>query len=99
MSIINKLEVKRDEFQDQHDALIYASVPKSILKKKVEILSELINAYDNYYNNPRPSLSLSEIQKILDQQYGFEEQKQKILNQLEIALYRRQKNIQTNKAI
>lgn len=99
MSIINKLEAKRDEFQDQHDALTYASVPKSILKKKVEILNGLIDAYGNYYNSPRPSLSLSEIQKILDQQYGFEEQKQKILNQLEIALYRRQKNIQTNKVI
>ena len=49
---------------DNYNALTYASVPKIILKKKISILNELINAYDNYYNNTPPALSLTEVQKI-----------------------------------
>ncbi|CAI2194421.1 4306_t:CDS:2, partial [Funneliformis geosporum] len=70
-------------FQNQHDSLAYSSVPKSILNKKIEILDELIAAY---HSTSSPA-SLSETEKILNQQVGFEEQKQKVLNSLKIKSY------------
>ena len=85
MTIINHLREKRDEFLDNYNALTYASVPKIILKRKIDILNELVNVYDNYYNNTPPNLSLTEVQKIFDQQYGFEQEKQKVLTQLKIS--------------
>jgi hypothetical protein len=60
-------------------------VPKNTLKKKTDILNELINAYDEFYNNSSFNLSLTEVEKIFNQQYGFEPQKQKILTQLKIS--------------
>jgi hypothetical protein len=87
MTIADRLKEKRKEFEEQYNALHYPSIQKNTLKKKVEILDELIVAYENYYNNSPPSLLLDEVQKILDQPHGFEEQKQQLLNKLETEEY------------
>ena len=94
MTIIEQLTAKRDKLQEEFEALTYASVPKSILKKKVDTLNELIEAYNNFYNGSPPTLSLTEVQKIFDQQHGFETQKQKVLTQLKISAGKG--NIQTS---
>src|SRR4051794_28645484 len=80
MTVIERLNAKKSEFQSQHDALAYSSVPKSTLKKKIEIVNELITAYQS---TSSPA-SLSEAEEILNQQVGFEEQKKKILSSLKI---------------
>ena len=90
MTVIERLSAKKNEFQNQHDALAYSSVPKSILKKKIEILDELIAAY----RSTSSPASLSEAEKILNQQVGFEEQKREILESLEITKFREKKGIQ-----
>src|SRR4051794_8317012 len=95
MTVIERLSAKKNEFQNQHDALAYSSVPKSILKKKIEILDELIAAY----RSTSSPASLSEAEKILNQQVGFEEQKEKILNSLKIKSYCEQNNFQRSPLI
>ncbi|CAI2184496.1 7605_t:CDS:2 [Funneliformis geosporum] len=90
MTVIERLEVKKNEFQNQHDSLAYSSVPKSILKKKIEILDELIVAY---HSTASPA-NLSETEKILNQQIGFEEPKQQVLNSLKIQSYCEQNGFQ-----
>ncbi|CAI2181152.1 20285_t:CDS:2 [Funneliformis geosporum] len=90
MTVIERLNTKKNEFQNQHDSLAYSSVPKSILKKKIEILDELIAAY----HSTASLASLSETEKILNQQIGFEEPKQQVLNSLKIKNYCEQNDFQ-----
>ena len=90
MTVIERLNAKKAEFKSQHDALTYSSVPKSILKKKIEILDELIAAYQS---TSSPT-NLSEAEEVLNKQVGFEEQKKKILNSLKIEGYCERNNVQ-----
>src|ERR1700733_3949957 len=89
MAVIERLNAKKNEFQSQYNALTYSSVPKSILEKKIKILDELINAY----GSTSSSVSLSEAEKILNQQVGFEEQKKEVLKKLKIKGYCERNNI------
>jgi ATP-dependent Lon protease len=95
MTVIERLEAKKNEFQSQYDNLTYSSVPKSILKKKIEILNELIAAYHSVAS----SASLSEAEEILNQQVGFEEQKKEILDSLKIGGYCKRNNFQRDPLI
>src|ERR1043166_478601 len=90
MTVINRLNAKKNEFQSQYDALAYSSVPKSTLKKKIEIINDLIAAYQST-SSP---FSLSEAEGILNQQVGFKEQKEKVLNSLKIKSYCERNNVQ-----
>ena len=83
MTIIEQLNAKKKKFETQYDSLTYSSVPKSILGKKIEILNELINAYQS---TSSPA-SLTEAKEIFNQQVGFEEQKKEILDSLKIKGY------------
>src|SRR6185437_2836418 len=89
MTIIERLETKKNEFQNQHDALTHSSVPKSNLKNKIEILDELIKAY----KSTSTPADLSKAEEILSQQVGFGEQKEKVLNSLKIKDYCESRNI------
>jgi len=95
MTVIEVLKAKKSEFQNQHDALAHSSIPKNTLKKKIEILDELITAYQS---TPSPT-NLSETEEILDQQVGFEEQKKRILNSLRIKEYCERKNVKKDPLI
>jgi ATP-dependent Lon protease len=75
--------------------LTYSSVPKSILKKKIEILNELIAAYQST-SSP---VNLTDAEDMLNQQVGFEEQKEKVLNSLKIKGYCEKKNVKKNPLI
>jgi len=95
MTVIERLKAKKNEFENQHDALTHSSVPKSTLKKKVEILDELIKAYQS----TSTPVDLSKAEEILSQQVGFEEQKEKVLNSLKIKDYCENRNIKKDPLI
>jgi len=78
--IIERLNTKKEELENKCYSLTNSSVPKIILQNKIDILHELIDAYSSI----SPPASLTDAQQILDQQVGFEEQKKKILEKLEI---------------
>lgn len=83
MTIIERLNAKKEELERKHASLAYASIPKTILESKIDILDKLIDAY----NSTTSSISLTTAQQILNQQVGFEAEKRKILERLEIAEY------------
>jgi ATP-dependent Lon protease len=95
MKVIERLEAKKLELESQHGTLAYSSVPKSILEKKMRILDELIATY----RSTSSSANLSEAEKILNQQVGFEKQKRKILNSLKIKDYCERNNVQRDPLI
>ena len=80
MTIIERLNAKKEELANKHGSLAYASIPKTILENKMNILDKLIDAY----SSTSSPISLITAQQILDQQIGFGEEKRKILERLEI---------------
>ncbi|CAG8537574.1 10792_t:CDS:2 [Paraglomus occultum] len=64
MTILARLNVKREELEDKCNSLTHSSVPKTILQNKIKTLNELINAYGST-NQP---ITLTESELILNQQ-------------------------------
>lgn len=95
MTIIVRLNAKKEELENTYNSLTHSSISKTILQDKIKVLNELINAYSS--TSPLPSLTDS--QSILSQQVGFEEQKKAILGSLEIAEFCEKKGVKRNPLI
>ncbi|CFW93238.1 Putative Lon protease [endosymbiont DhMRE of Dentiscutata heterogama] len=89
MTVLDRLNAKKTELQNQHNYLNHSSVTKITLRKKIKIINELIVAYQS----TSPATNLPEAEEILKQQIGFERQNEKILNSLRIRNYREQNNV------
>lgn len=86
MEVIERLRKKLEELEESLSHLWRGggSQGKQILEYKKKIINYLIDAYQS-----EPVLAdLSEAERILNQQVGFEEQKRKILESVEIAQFR-----------
>jgi ATP-dependent Lon protease len=91
MKIIEKLNSKREELEERLNNLYHGgSQRRETLQYKIKKINDLIAAYQA----TSPPINLSEANKILDQQVGFEEQKREILESLEITKFREKKGIQ-----
>jgi ATP-dependent Lon protease len=96
MEVINRLNVKKVELEERMSNLYHGGSQRGeILKHKIKRIEELIAAY---HSTSAPA-DLSEAEKILSQQVGFEEQKEKVLNSLKIKGYREEKKIKKDPLI
>src|SRR3954464_1903194 len=96
MEIINRLNAKKTELETRLNNLYHGgSNRRETLEYKIKKIEELIIAYQS----TSAPVNLSEAEKILNQQVGFEEQKEKILNSLRIKGYCEQNNIQQHPQI
>lgn len=85
VNVIDRLEAKKSELEvDLGNLSNWGSQDKKILKRKIKSLEELIIAYRQL---PSSGFDLNRTKEILDQHYGFEEQKEKILENLKIWRY------------
>ena len=91
MEIIKRLNSKREELEERLSNLYHGgSQRRETLQYRIKRIDDLIDAYES-----KPSsVNLSEAKEILNQQVGFEEQKKKVLEFLEIAEFRELRNIQ-----
>ncbi|CAG8628710.1 9824_t:CDS:2 [Ambispora leptoticha] len=85
MTIIEQLNSKKDELEERLNNQYSGggSRRRDILKHKITKIEALIAAY---HSTP-PPVNLSETEEILNQQVGFEEQKEKVLNSVKIKNY------------
>jgi ATP-dependent Lon protease len=95
MTILARLNAKREELENKCNSLTHSSVPKTILQNKIKTLNELINAYGST-NHP---ITLTESELILNQQVGFDEQKRIILEKLEITEFWEKRGVKGNPLI
>lgn len=85
MEIIERLNSKREELEERLSNLYHGgSQRRETLQYRIKKIDDLIDAYQ-VASFP---IDLSEADEILNQQVGFEEQKRKILESLEIAEFR-----------
>ncbi|MEG7978892.1 MAG: AAA family ATPase [Mollicutes bacterium UO1] len=90
MEIIDRLNAKKDELGARLSNLYQGgSNRRETLEYKIKKLEELIVAYQS----TSTPINFSEAEEILNQQIGFEEQKERILNSLKIAGYCEQNNV------
>lgn len=82
MNVVEKLINKKNELEERLSNLYQGggSQRRETLEYKISKIEELISAYQTN----SPSLDLTEVESILNQQIGFSEQKRKILNNLKI---------------
>ena len=93
MEVIGKLNAKREELEERLSNLYHGgSQRKETLQYRIKKIDDLIDAY----KATTSSVNLSEVEEILNQQVGFEEQKRKILEILETIEFRESRNIQKN---
>ncbi|CAG8576698.1 10541_t:CDS:2 [Ambispora gerdemannii] len=96
MTVINRLNAKKTELEVRLNNLYHGgSNRRETLEYKIKKVEELIAAYQS----TSAPVNLSEAEKILSQQVGFEEQKRRILNSLRIKGYCEQRNIQQHPQI
>src|SRR5579862_4381925 len=91
MTVNERLNAKKDELEERlSNSYQGGSQRGETLKYKIKKIKELIAAYQS----SSPSVDLSEAEEILNQQVGFEEQKEKILNSLKIKGYCERNKVQ-----
>jgi len=96
MEVINRLNAKKDELGARLGSLFQCgSNRRETLEYKLKKIEELIIAYQS----TSAPVNFPEAEKILDQQMGFEEQKERVLNSLKIAGYCQQNNVQRDPLI
>ncbi|CAH1756740.1 9102_t:CDS:2 [Entrophospora sp. SA101] len=96
MTVINRLNAKKTELEVRLNNLYHGgSNRRETLQHKIKKIKELITAYQS----TSAPVNLSEAKNILNQQVGFEEQKEKILNSLRIKGYCEQRDIQQHPQI
>jgi len=89
LAVTQKLRDKKREVEDLLNALgHYGSQRKESLIRIKKTLASLIDAY----SCKNQSIDLQEVEKNLDQQYGFEEQKKMIITDLKAKQYAQRKN-------
>ncbi|KLL04665.1 MAG: ATP-dependent protease La [Mycoplasmataceae bacterium RV_VA103A] len=90
MTVIDRLSAKRIELEVRlSNSYQNGSQRGEALKYKIKKIEELIDAYQS----TSPPINFSEAEEILNQQVGFSELKEKILNGLKIRGYCEQRNI------
>ncbi|CAG8447598.1 11319_t:CDS:2 [Racocetra fulgida] len=90
MTVIDRLSAKRIELEVRlSNSYQNGSQRGETLKYKIKKIEELIDAYQS----TPPPINFSEAEEILNQQVGFSELKEKILNSLKIRGYCEQRNI------
>ena len=90
MEIINRLEAKKEELEERlRNQWHGGSQRRDTLEYKIKKIDELIIAYQAI---PEP-IVLTEAEKILSQQVGFEVQKKKILTRLKTEKFREQERL------
>ncbi|CAG8714474.1 12242_t:CDS:2 [Ambispora leptoticha] len=91
MTVIERLNAKKIELEERlaGQNQQWGSQRKETLQHKLKKIEELITAYQST-SSP---INLSETEEVLNQQVGFAEEKEKILNSLKIKDYCEQKNV------
>ena len=90
MAVVNRLNTKKSELEERLGNLYHGgSNRRETLEYKIKKIEELITAYQS----TSPPANLSEAEEVLNQQVGFEEQKERVLNGLKIAGYCEQKKV------
>jgi DNA polymerase III delta prime subunit len=91
-AVIDRLNTKKLELEERlaSQNQQWGSQRKEALQYKIKKIEELVVAYQSVAS----PVNLAEAKEILDQQVGFEEQKKKILESLEIERFRGLHNIQ-----
>src|SRR5947209_17919475 len=96
MEVVNRLNNKKTELEARLSNLYHGgSNRRETLEYKIKKIEELITAYQS---TSSPT-NLSEAEEILNHQVGFEEQKEKILNNLRIRDFCEHRNIQQSSQI
>jgi ATP-dependent Lon protease len=96
MTVIDRLNAKKSELEERLNNLYHGgSQRRETLEYKIKKIKELITAY----NSSSPLPNLSEAEETLNQQVGFTEEKNKILNSLKVEDYCKKNNVQRNPLI
>lgn len=98
MNVIERLISKKEELEERLSNLWQGggSQRKETLEYRIKKIDELISAYQT---TSTPIFNLSEAEKILNQQVGFVEQKNKLLEILETEEFRKLKSIQKTPSV
>jgi len=96
-AVIDRLNSKKLELEERlaGQNQQWGSQRRETLQYKIKKIEELITSYQS---TPSP-INLVEAKEILDQQVGFEEQKKRILESLEIESFREYHNVRRNSLI